>query len=300
MTTGIADSKFAEKKVTVPGVIDAKGERRLTMLTAYDFTFSRLADRAGVDMLLVGDSLAMVVQGMDNTLGVTMDEMVYHVRMVARGRKRALVVADMPFMSYQVSAEDALVNAGRFIKEAGAEAVKLEGGVNVADTVARLSNIDIPVVGHIGLTPQSVHRMGGHKVQGRESGGAPGARERIMADARALEDAGAFAIVIEGVPSELGREITELVNVPTIGIGAGPSCDGQVLVMHDVLGLEERIAPRFVRRYAELATVATEAIGSYVAEVRDGSFPAAEHCFSSRKPRSANRPPSRRRALGGS
>ncbi|MFQ5478957.1 MAG: 3-methyl-2-oxobutanoate hydroxymethyltransferase [Candidatus Binatia bacterium] len=282
-------TEFTEAKVTVPAVTSSKGERKLTMLTAYDYTFARLADRSGADLLLVGDSLAMVVQGMDNTLAVTMDEMVYHTRMVARGRERALVVADMPFLSYQVSPADALANAGRFIKEAGAEAVKLEGGINMAETVARLVDVDIPVMGHIGLTPQSLHRMGGHKVQGRKRGGEPGARDRLIEDARALEDAGAFAVVIEGVPAELAASITTEIEIPTIGIGAGPDCDGQVLVINDVLGLEDRILPKFVKRYAELGLVAADAIGRYVDEVRSGEFPSAEHCFSSPRPVPASR-----------
>jgi 3-methyl-2-oxobutanoate hydroxymethyltransferase len=272
---------FEASKVTVPAVMAAKGERRLAMVTAYDFTFSRLADRAGVDLLLVGDSLGMVVQGCDNTLGVTMDEMVYHTRMVARGRKRALVVGDMPFLSYQVSVTDAVANAGRLVKEGGAEAVKLEGGVHVAEAVRRISEMDVPVMGHIGLTPQSVHRMGGHKVQGRRPGHAAGGRERLFEDAHSLEDAGAFAIVIEGVPSDLAAEITAELSIPTIGIGAGVACDGQVLVMHDLLGLEDRIAPKFVKRYAELGREATDAFSRYVAEVRGGSFPTEAHSFSS-------------------
>lgn len=280
-------ARFEEAKVTVPGVLASKGERKLAMITAYDYTFARLADAAGVDMLLVGDSLGMVVQGHDNTLGVTMDEMVYHTRMVARGRERALVIGDMPFLSYQVSVADAVANAGRLIKEGGAECVKLEGGINVAETVARLSEVDIPVIGHIGLTPQAVHRMGGHKVQGRKGGDAPGARERLLADAHALEDAGAFAIVIEGVPADLAAAITGEVEVPTIGIGAGPACDGQVLVLNDVLGIEDRIAPRFVKRYAELGAMAKAAVGDYVGEVRSGAFPTQAHSFSS--PRSVGK-----------
>lgn len=272
---------FEDAKVTVPAILGSKGERKLSMITAYDYTFSRLADVAGIDLLLVGDSLGMVVQGGENTLGVTMDEMVYHTRLVARGRKRALVVGDMPFLSYQVSIPEAVANAGRLVKEGGAECVKLEGGVNVAGTVEALSRVDIPVMGHIGLTPQSVHRMGGHKVQGRNVGKAPGARERLIEDAHALEDAGAFAIVIEGVPADLGAEITASLSIPTIGIGAGVGCDGQVLVLHDVLGLEDRIAPKFVKRYADLGSTAVDAIGAYVAEVRQGTFPTAEHSFSS-------------------
>ncbi len=275
---------FEEAKVTVPAVFESKGERRLTMLTAYDFTFSHLADASGVDMLLVGDSLGMVVQGADNTLAVTMDEMIYHTRLVVRGRKRALVIGDMPFLSYQVSPTDAVANAGRFIKEAGAEAVKLEGGVNMAETIARISDIDIPVIGHIGLTPQSVHRMGGHKVQGRRSGNAPGARGRLLKDAKAVEQAGAFALVIEGVPADLAAEITSHVSIPTIGIGAGPACDGQVLVMHDVLGLEQRISPKFAKRYAELGRDAVTAMSSFVDDVHTQAFPDAAHSFSSPRP----------------
>jgi len=275
---------FDQTKVTVPSVLASKGERKLAMITAYDYTFAHLADAAGVDLLLVGDSLAMVVQGHENTLGVTLDEMIYHTRMVARGRERALVVGDMPFMSYQVSPEDAVRNAGRMIKEGGAECVKLEGGINVADTVRRLVDVDIQVCGHIGLTPQSIHRMGGHKVQGRRAGKTPGARNRLMEDALALEDAGAFAIVIEGVPADLAAEITEQISIPTIGIGAGVGCDGQVLVINDVLGLEKRIAPKFVKRYRELGDLALDAIGSYVTEVRTGAFPTEDHEFSSPRP----------------
>lgn len=275
---------FEEAKVTVPSILAAKGERKLAMVTAYDFTFAKLADRAGADLLLVGDSLAMVMQGGENTLGVTMDEMVYHTRMVARGRRRALVVADMPFLSYQVSVADAVANAGRLVKEGGAEAVKLEGGVNVADAVRRLADVDIPVMGHVGLTPQSVHRMGGHKVQGRRVGHEAGGRDRLVDDAHALEEAGAFAIVIEGVPADLAAEITAAISIPTIGIGAGVECDGQVLVMHDLLGLEDRIAPKFVKRYADLGTAATEAFARYVEEVRTASFPTAAHSFSSPRP----------------
>ncbi|HYC56019.1 MAG TPA: 3-methyl-2-oxobutanoate hydroxymethyltransferase [Candidatus Binatia bacterium] len=274
-------ASFEEAKVTVPAILAAKGERKLAMVTAYDFTFARLADRAGADLLLVGDSLGMVVQGCENTLAVTMDEMVYHTRMVARGRRRALVVGDMPFLSYQVSVAEAVSNAGRLIKEGGAEAVKLEGGVHIADTVERIAAMDIPVMGHIGLTPQSVHRMGGHKVQGRKPGREAGGRERLLQDAVALEEAGAFAVVIEGVPADLAAEITAEISIPTIGIGAGVSCDGQVLVLHDVLGLEDRIAPKFVKRYADLGAAAVDAMSQYVEEVRSARFPTLAHSFSS-------------------
>jgi 3-methyl-2-oxobutanoate hydroxymethyltransferase len=269
-----------EQKVTVPELARMKAARcPIAMLTAYDYPFARIFDQAGIDVLLVGDSLGMVVRGEPNTLRVTVDEVIYHTRTVARARRRALVVADMPFLSYQVCAEDALRNAGRLIKEGGAEAVKLEGGTAVGATVRRLTEVDIPVMGHIGLTPQSVHRMGGHRVQGRKSGRAPGCRERLMEDAVALEAAGAFAIVIEGVPASLAREITGALSVPTIGIGAGPGCDGQVLVMHDLLGLGETCPPRFARAFANLRAEALGAAAAYLREVRERAFPAPEHCY---------------------
>lgn len=269
-----------QDKVRVPDFARMKTARRpIAMLTAYDYPFARMLDRAGVDALLVGDSVGMVARGEDTTLGVTVDEIIYHTRAVVRGRRRALVVADMPFLSYQVSAEEAVRNAGRLIKEGGAEAVKLEGGTAIAATVRRIAAVDIPVMGHIGLTPQSVHRMGGHRVQGRRSGGAPGCRERLIEDALAIEDAGAFAIVIEGVPAPLGREITQRLGIPTIGIGAGPDCDGQVLVMHDMLGLGHACPPRFARRFANLWREGASAAEAYVREVRERSFPAAEHCY---------------------
>lgn len=258
-------------KITVPGIQESKGSnRRLTMVTAYDCTFARLIDRAGVDVLLVGDSLGMVVQGGDSTVAVTMDEMVYHTRMVARAKPRALVLGDMPYMSYHISKKEAVRNAGRLI-QAGAEAVKLEGGEKVARTIRAIVRAEIPVVGHVGLTPQAVNRMGGHKVQGRDAE----SRAQVLADARAVEKAGAFALVLEGVPLDLAREITETLSIPTIGIGAGPHCDGQVLVMHDLLGLdlgEKR--PRFVRKFASLGDQVTEAIHAYRAEVMEGSFPS--------------------------
>jgi 3-methyl-2-oxobutanoate hydroxymethyltransferase len=226
----------------------------------------------------------MVVQGNDTTLPVTMDEMVYHSRMVARARRRALLVTDLPFLSYQVSPVDAVANAGRLIKEGAAEAVKLEGGCAVAETIERIAAVDIPVMGHIGLTPQSVHRMGGHKVQGRRRGHAAGQRERLLDDALAVEAAGAFAIVLEGMPQDLAAEITERLTIPTIGIGAGIHCDGQILVLHDVLGLCDRVAPRFAKRYADLWSDARQAIGTYAQEVRGGAFPTPAHSFQSLTP----------------
>jgi 3-methyl-2-oxobutanoate hydroxymethyltransferase len=251
-----------------------RGER-ITMLTAYDATFARLLDESHVDILLVGDSLGMVIQGNDTTLPVTMDEVVYHTRAVARGARRAQVVGDMPFMSYQAGIEQALVNAGRLIKEGGAHAVKLEGGAQHAELVRRLVACGIPVMGHIGLTPQSFHQMGGFKVQGREDGAA----EQLIADALALEEAGAYSIVLEGIPTEIAARITEAVSVPTIGIGAGPHCDGQVLVIYDLLGMDDSFKPKFVRRYEQLSTRIRTAVDAYVSDVKERAFPAAAESF---------------------
>ena len=271
-----------DRKVTVPDILKRKGSGDpIVALTAYDYPFGRIADEAGVDLILVGDSLGMVVQGMDSTLPVTMDEMVYHCRMVARARRRALLVGDLPFLSYQVSVADAVANAGRLIKEGAVEAVKLEGGVPMADTIRAIANVDIPVMGHIGLTPQSVHRMGGHRVQGQRRGDRAGQRDRILDDALAVEDAGAFAIVLEGMPLDLAAEITDRLSIPTIGIGAGPHCDGQILVLHDVLGLCDRVSPKFAKRYAELWQAAGDAIGAYAREVRSGTFPSDADSFHS-------------------
>lgn len=257
-------------KITVPGIQESKGSaRHLTMVTAYDCTFARLIDRAGVDVLLVGDSLGMVVQGADSTVAVTMDEMVYHTKMVARARPQALVLGDMPYLSYHISKKEAVRNAGRLI-QAGAEAVKLEGGEKVARTIRALVRAEIPVVGHVGLTPQAVNRMGGHKVQGRDAA----SRAQVLRDARAVEEAGAFAVVLEGIPLDLAREITETLEIPTIGIGAGPHCDGQVLVMHDLLGLDSgEKRPRFVRKFANLGAQVIDAVHAYRAEVAEGTFP---------------------------
>jgi 3-methyl-2-oxobutanoate hydroxymethyltransferase len=271
-----------DRKVTVPDILKRKGSGDpIVALTAYDYPFGRIADEAGVDVILVGDSLGMVVQGMDSTLPVTMDEMVYHCRMVARARRRALLVGDLPFLSYQVSVVDAVANAGRLIKEGAVEAVKLEGGLPVADTIRAIARVDIPVMGHIGLTPQSVHRMGGHRVQGQRRGDRAGQRDRILDDALAVEEAGAFALVLEGMPLDLAAEITDRLSIPTIGIGAGPHCDGQILVLHDVLGLCDRLSPKFAKRYAELWQAAGDAIGAYAREVRSRSFPSDAHSFHS-------------------
>lgn len=264
------------EKVTVPGVRARKRSGpKIAMLTAYDATMARLLDEGGADILLVGDSLGMVVQGLPNTLPVTLDEICYHGRAVARGTRRAQVVGDMPFMSFQVSPEKALEAAGKLMKEGSVEAVKLEGGEIVAEHVHRITSVGIPVMGHVGLMPQSVHAMGGFRVQGKAEDDAL----RVIADARALEQAGAYAIVLEGIPSELARRITEAVDVPTIGIGAGPHCDGQVLVLDDMLGLGEGASPRFVKRYAELRAAAERAVSAYRDEVKRGRFPAARHTY---------------------
>lgn len=249
--------------------------RRIAVLTAYDFPFARLVDEGGVDIILVGDSAGVVVAGHDTTLPVTMDEMLYHVKAVRRAGPKALLVADMPFMSYQTGVDDACRNCGRMIKEGGAEAVKVEGGVNMAHVIKAVSSIDIPVMAHIGLTPQSVHRMGGYRVQGRNK-----QAEKIMEDALAVQQAGAFAVVLEGIPSALAARISSELRIPTIGIGAGAACDGQVLVIHDILGLCEKYSPKFVKRYADLAPTIADAVARYVDEVRTGSFPTEEHSFS--------------------
>ena len=249
----------------------------IAMITAYDATFATLVDEAGVDMILVGDSLGMVVQGRATTLQVTLDEMRYHTSIVARAAPLALVVGDLPFPSYRVSAEQAVASSIELI-QAGAEAVKLEGGVSVAEQLAAITRVDIPVVGHIGLTPQSYHRMGGHRVQGRTSGTEAGQRERLIEDAFAVEQAGAFAVVIECVPRDLAAEISRKLSIPTIGIGAGPDCDGQVLVLHDVLGLGDAQF-RFARRYAELRTATIAATASYVSDVKSGAWPDDAHSF---------------------
>jgi len=250
-------------------------KKKITMLTSYDYPFTRILDEAGVDVILVGDSAGNVIAGYANTLPVTMEEMLYHTRAVSRGCKRALLVGDMPFMSYQTSLEEAKRNAGRFLKEAGAEAVKLEGGANMAEVIRAIVEIDIPVMAHIGLTPQSIHRMGGYRVQGRDEM----QRKQLMADARAVQEAGAFSVVLECVPASLAREITRELTIPTIGIGAGLDCDGQVLVIHDLLGLLGDFRPKFVKRYVNLQEIISRAVGEYLEEVREGRFPGKEHVF---------------------
>jgi 3-methyl-2-oxobutanoate hydroxymethyltransferase len=251
-----------------------RGEK-IAVLTAYDATFARLFDESGADMLLVGDSLGMVIQGHDTTLPVTLDEIIYHTRAVMRGVRRAHVIGDMPFMTYQASIEQGLENAGRLMKEGGCHSIKLEGGAQHAELVRRLVASGIPVMGHIGLTPQSFHQLGGFKVQGRDTGG----RERLLADARALEEAGAYALVLEAIPADIAREITDALSIPTIGIGAGVGCDGQVLVSYDMLGMDESFKPRFVRRFATLGDTIKDAVAQYVGEVRASTFPSDAESF---------------------
>lgn len=263
------------KKVRITDIMKMKAEgKKIPVLTAYDYPFARILDEAGIPLILVGDSAGMVFAGYKNTLSMTMDEMRYHTRAVARGNKNALIVTDMPFLSYQVSIEDAKKNAGLLVKD-GAEAVKLEGGVNMADTIKAIVDMDVPVTGHIGLTPQSIHRMGGYRVQGREKK----QREKLLNDAKAVEKAGAFSIVLEGIPADLAKEITDTVSIPTIGIGAGPYCDGQVLVIHDVLGLYDDIKPRFVKRYVNLKGIISSAVNKYADDVKQGKFPCKGHSF---------------------
>jgi 3-methyl-2-oxobutanoate hydroxymethyltransferase len=264
-------------KVTVPELLqrkstaaDSTNKKRITCLTAYDYPTARLMDEAGVDVVLVGDSVAMVVLGYESTLPLTMEESLHHTKAVRRGVQRALVVADMPFGTYQGDVNEALKNAVRFVKEAGAEAVKVEGGERRLEVIARLTEAEIPVMGHVGLTPQSVHAMGGYRVQGKTVGGA----EQLLRDARAVEAAGAFSIVLEGIPRELAAEITKSVRIPTIGIGAGPDCDGQILVLHDLLGLTFQEPPKFARRYANVGEVISQAVREYCADVQGGSFPS--------------------------
>ncbi len=265
-----------KKRRTILDMAEMKqrGEK-ITVLTAYDYPFARLMDAAGIDMILVGDSAGSVFSGYDNTLPVTLEEMLYHTRAVVRGSEQALIVADLPFMTYQIDISDARRNAGRLIKEGGAHAVKLEGGEPMAETIRAIVDIDIPVVAHIGLTPQSVHRMGGFRVQGREEEQA----RKIMADARAVEAAGACAVVLEAIPRDLARQVSESLTIPTIGIGAGAACDGQVLVIHDILGLCDKYSPKFVKRYADIADTISEGIHHYIEDVKSGQFPTAEHSF---------------------
>ena len=252
-----------------------KNGERISMLTAYDASFAGLIDAAGIDMVLVGDSLGMVLLGYNSTIPVTMEEMLHHCRAAGRGVKRAVLVGDMPFMSYQVSQNEAITNAGRFLKEAGCDAVKLEGGTEMCDTVKAIVKAGIPLMGHIGLTPQTASQLGGYKVQGRDADSA----RRLLQSARDLEAAGVFAIVLECIPAQLSEAITRMVSIPTIGIGAGKHCDGQVLVTHDMVGMFEKFNPSFVKQFAKLAPQIKDAVADYNKEVKNGSFPAEEHSF---------------------
>jgi len=264
-------------RITVREIL-AKKQRgeRLVMVSAYDALFARLSDEGGADLILVGDSMANVILGLDSTVPVTMDQMIHHGAAVRRGATRAMVVVDMPFMSYQVSTEDALRNAGRIMKETNAHAVKVEGGdADIAARIQAMTRAGIPVMGHIGFTPQSVNTLGGFRVQGR----APGDQERIVDEARRIEGAGAFSVVLELMPAAVAKTVTASVQIPTIGIGAGPDCDGQVLVLHDLLGLNDSFKPKFLRRYAELATDVRSAVGRFADEVRGGRYPDTEHSF---------------------
>lgn len=266
-----------DKKFTVKSFQEAKNNnRKITMLTAYDYSMAKMVDEAGVDAILIGDSLGMVFQGNDSTLPVTVDEIIYHTKAVVRGSKRALIISDMPFMSYHVSKEDAVRNAGRLVKEGGAHAVKLEGGTKYASTIKAIVDAQIPVMGHIGLTPQSVNTFGGFKVQGKDEAAA----RQIIEDAKALENAGAFAITLEGIPAKLAKLVTDAVKVPTIGIGAGKDCDGQVLVINDMMGMFSDFVPKFVKQYAKLNIDINTALKAYISEVASGAFPTDSHTFS--------------------
>ena len=268
------------RPVTVPDISGRKNSgKKITALTAYDYSFAKLLDATDIDIILVGDSLGMVSLGHENTLSVTLENMIDHTRAVKRGAQRALVVGDMPFMSYQVSVEQAVTNAGRLIQEGGASAVKLEGGARMADRVQAIVQAGIPVMGHIGLTPQSVHQFGGYKVQGKNYLDS----RQIRQDARDLQNAGIFAVVMEGIPGELAEEITAELKIPTIGIGAGLHCDGQILVLHDLLGLTQDFVPKFVKQYAQLADILKSAVSEYIQEVRTETFPGQEHTYHSKQ-----------------
>ena len=266
--------------VTVPEILGRKlSGKKITALTAYDYSFAKLLDATDIDFILVGDSLGMVSLGYENTLAVTMENMIDHTRAVKQGAQRALVVGDMPFMSYQVSVEQAVTNAGRLIQEGGASAIKLEGGARMADRVHAIVQAGIPVMGHIGLTPQSVHQFGGYKVQGKNYLDS----RQIKQDARDLQNAGIFSLVLEGIPGELAEEITTELKIPTIGIGAGAKCDGQILVLHDLLGLNQDFVPKFVKQYAQMADSLKNAVSEYIQDVRTESFPGQEHTYHSKQ-----------------
>lgn len=262
-------------KVTIPDIIASKGQKKLSLLTAYDYPTALLVDKANIDMILVGDSLAMVVLGHKDTLAVGMTEMLHHTRAVTRAAQNALVIGDMPFLSYQTSTEQAVLNAGRFLKEAGAQAVKLEGGSNVLPQIKAIVQAGIPVQGHLGLTPQSAGQVGGFKVQGKDSKTA----NKLLEDAQAISEAGCFSIVLEAIPSELAAKITKSINIPTLGIGAGAHCDGQVLVLHDLIGIYDGFVPKFVKQYAKLGPMLQNAVEEFRKEVEEGTFPGPEHSY---------------------
>jgi 3-methyl-2-oxobutanoate hydroxymethyltransferase len=267
---------MANTKVTILAVQQAKEEnRKLTMVTAYDYPFGLLADEAGIDIVLVGDSLGMVVMGLEGTVAVNMEHMIHHIRAVTRGCKNPFIVGDMPFMSYNTSIREAIINAGRLLKEGGCEAIKLEGGVDFAPTIEAIVKAGIPVQGHIGLTPQTASALGGFKMQGRDAAAA----KQIIDDAKALEDTGVFSMILEAVPAPLGKLVAEAVSVPVIGIGAGPDVDGQVLVTHDMIGLFDKFVPKFVKQYTNVRKVILNALDEYKQEVIDVKFPAPEHSF---------------------
>jgi 3-methyl-2-oxobutanoate hydroxymethyltransferase len=269
----------AQNKITRKTILDIKkmkiqGEK-ITVLTAYDYGMASILDESNIDIILIGDSLGMVVLGYDNTLPVTMEDMLHHTKAVSRAAQNALLVADMPFLTYQISPATALANAGRFLQEANAQAVKLEGGREYAEIVHKMTYAGIPVMAHLGLTPQSVHQLGGYKVQGKKEDAA----EKIMQDAKILEEAGAFALVLECIPENLASEITQSLTIPTIGIGAGVHCDGQVLVINDMLGMYDKMTPKFVKKYAHLNLEIKKAVNTYITEVKNGTFPDSEHSF---------------------
>lgn len=262
--------------MTIPDLLKKKQSgKKITMLTAYDYLFGRILDEAEIDVVLVGDSLGVVVQGNQNTLPVTMEEMIYHTRIVSRGVKKGILLADMPFLSYQTSVSKAVLNAGRFLKEGNAMGVKIEGGSPVVDRIKAIAEAGIPVMGHIGLTPQSVHKMGGYKIQGKE----PKEAEKILTDSLLIQEAGAFGLLLEGIPAPLAEKVSKSLSIPTIGIGAGPGCDGQVLVLYDLLGLFDQFVPKFVRQYAELKKVTSEAVRKYKSDVEEGRFPSSDESY---------------------
>ncbi len=270
-------------KITIRTLLDMKKRsEKIAMLTAYDYQTALLVDNAGIEMILVGDSLGMVVLGYENTIPVTIEEIIHHLKAVARSRPRAFLIGDLPFMSYQASVADAVRNAGRLVKEGGAEAVKLEGGKRMGAVIKAIKDADIPVMGHIGLTPQSLHQFGGYRVQGKDSKSA----DKLIEDAKFLEEAGCFSMVLEGIPRQLAEKITLSVGIPTIGIGAGAHCDGQVLVINDLLGAMDDFTPKFVKRYAEIGKIITRAVNDFIKEVKEGKFPDEKHSYSQGKSKS--------------